>query len=444
MNISLSEYTKIFRVNDNIYACYNSLRMIPVYLTADEYTKLQTALTDGTAPDILESTLESLRKCRIFSHDDDAYLIQRVRDTMPKPYPCIAYFVLTEQCNLACKYCFLGNGEKSPDSISMSNDTAERALIFFAEQTRRKPELFDENKNIIFYGGEPLINFGTLRFIVQKCREMQKNKLITTNLDFMMVTNGLLMNPENISFLRDNNISVSVSLDGATERANSLRIDRSGSAVHSRVLEKIRLAVSMGLQLSLSVTLTESALNDMDELISLLQDVPIKSLCFNILHRTAHFHVEDDYYIRAAEFIAKFYRKTKSIGIYEERFMRKLKSFAGQKIYFADCAACSGNQIVIMPSGAVGICQGCSEEGRYMIADINNPDHDISSDDTVREWSRLGPVFRDECRHCEALGLCGGMCPLNTDDIHATDESFCAYSKYMLEFLIKELYSMMK
>ena len=76
MNISSSEYTKIFRVNDNIYACYNSLKMIPVYLTADEYTKLQTALTNGTVPDIPESTLESLMGCRIFSSDDDADLIQ--------------------------------------------------------------------------------------------------------------------------------------------------------------------------------------------------------------------------------------------------------------------------------------------------------------------------------------------------------------------------------
>ena len=435
----LSDYVSIFTLNDGTRAYYHSLRMIPVYLNEHEHFELQRALTAGESPELPQNVLDSLTDCRILA-DDESGLIETVQNLVPEPYICMAYFILTEQCNLACKYCFLGNAEKKPKvtDYPMSIETAEKALIFFAEQTRKVPEYFDEEKSIIFYGGEPLINFETLRFTVEKCRELQRMKLITDNLSLMIVTNGMLLNPENISFLRDNNVSVSVSLDGADERANSSRIDRNGKSVYQNVLERIKLAVSMELNVSLSVTLTEETLDDMNALIKLLSYTGINSLCFNIMQKTKDFYVSDDYYVRASEFIAEFYRKTKSMGIYEERFMRKLKSFAGQKLYFHDCAASSGNQIVITPDGHVGICQGCTEDRRYFITDINHPEYDIRNDDTVREFVNCSPVFREECRKCEAIGLCGGGCPVNYP------ETFCTHAKITLDFMIRELYALMK
>ncbi|MBQ7155406.1 MAG: FibroRumin system radical SAM peptide maturase [Synergistaceae bacterium] len=436
--MKLSDYVKVFTMNDGTHAYYHSLRMIPVYLNEHEHSELQASLTAGRPPSLPQSTLEALTECRILV-DDEPELLEAVRKLVPEPYICMAYFILTEQCNLACKYCFLGNAGKKPrvTNYPMSKETAEKALMFFAEQTRKIPKYFGEEKTIIFYGGEALLNFETLRFTVDKCRELQARRLITRNLSFMMVTNGLLLSPEKIAFLRDNNVSVSISLDGADERANSSRIDRSGRTVYSRVLEALRLCISMGLNVSLSVTLTEESLDGMDALITLLQETGINSLCFNILQRTGDFFVRDEYYVRASRFLAEFYRRTKSLGIYEERFMRKLKAFANQRLYFADCGACSGNQIVITPDGQVGICQGCTEDRRYFVTDINHPEYDLRNDSTVREFVKRSPVFREECVKCEALGLCGGGCPVNAP------ETFCTHAKYTLQFLINELYSVM-
>ena len=433
--MKLSEFVKVYALDGGIYAYYHSLRMIPVYISESEHNALQS----GQFSSIGHSTLDTLKECRILV-DDESGLIDEVRRLVPEPYICIAYFILTEQCNLACKYCFLGNAakRKKVTDYPMSRETAEKALLFFAEQTRKVPEYFDEEKNIIFYGGEPLLNFETLRFTVEKCRELQRKKLITDNLSFMMVTNGLLLNRENILFLKDNGVSVSISLDGAGERANSSRVNKSGKPVYHNVLEKIELCTSLGLPVSLSATLTEEALDDMYGLIALLNDTGINSLCFNILQRTADFHVSDDYYVRASRFVAEFYSRTKPLGIYEERFMRKLSAFAEQKLYFADCAACSGNQIVITPDGQVGICQACTENRKYFVTDIHHPEYDMRNDEAVRDFCGHSPVFREKCRKCEALGLCGGGCPVSAP------ETFCIHAKFTLEFLIKELYSVMQ
>ena len=199
----------------------------------------------------------------------------------------------------------------------------------------------------------------------------------------------------------------------------------------------------MGLDVSLSVTLTENTLNEMDELINLLQRIGIKSLCFNILNNLKDFRVSDDYYANATRFICEFYRRTRTLGIYEDRFARKLKSFAGQKIYFADCAAASGNQIVITPDGKVGICQGCTENREYFFSDINDTSC-LSCNENIKIWSRLSPVFKEECRTCEALGICGGGCPINSKSLGMIDEAFCTHAKMTLEFLIRELFYVMR
>ena len=66
------------------------------------------------------------------------------------------------------------------------------------------------------------------------------------------------------------------------------------------------------------------------------------------------------------------------------------------------------------------------------------------------EWSQLTPINKDECQDCVALGICGGGCPINAmhlkkgNTIHDLDERFCTHSKLTLDFLIKDLYRIIK
>lgn len=53
----------------------------------------------------------SLLEYKIFSvnPDFDDKILARFQNHLPKPYVQIAYFVMTENCNLACSYCFIEN-----------------------------------------------------------------------------------------------------------------------------------------------------------------------------------------------------------------------------------------------------------------------------------------------------------------------------------------------
>lgn len=444
--MKLSTYVAKYDLGEHV-AYYHSLRMKPVFLTQHESRVLTNALQNNNVPDLSLDVLESLKQYKILVEADDG-LIDYIRNRVPKPYTSLAYFVLTEQCNLACKYCFLGNSKVNAPKITnhpMSKETANKGLLFFSKQTQQNPSEFDDKKEIIFYGGEPLLNFTTLKYIVERSKYYQENGMLSKKLSFSIVTNGLCLTEEITAFLIENKINVSISIDGASALANECRIDKKGNCIYDRLVCILKQAKQQGLTFGLSITLTEETLKDMSGLLKLINELGVTAICFNILLKTEGVSVADDYYTKATDFIIAFYEQTKSLGIYEDRFMRKLSSFVNSKIYFSDCAATSGSQIVITPEGSVGICHGCMENRDYILGSVFDSDLIVEKNNEVIAWSRLSPVFKEECQSCPALGICGGGCPINarkmaTDDsINAIDRAFCIHAKMTLEYLIKEL-----
>lgn len=444
----ISKFVKVYHLGD-MYAYYHSLKMIPVYVTKNEHDVIQSG--DVTSK-IDERTVKSLVDNMILVKDDNIGL-DVVRRNIPAPYISLAYFILTEQCNLACRYCFLGNYtniySREKNATKMNFETADAALKYFAYQTQQDIVQFPDDKEIIFYGGEPLINFKTLQYVVERSRYYIDQAVLSPRLKFSMVTNGLLLNEEKIEFLKKHDVNVSISIDGATRSDNAARIDRSGNEVFDRLIKIIELVDKMQWNIGLSITLTPSLMKHMNSLTDFLQRFNIRSVCFNMLHETPGYNISEEYYYQATDFIIKFYEKTKDIPIYEERFFRKLNTFINGGIYYSDCAATSGSQIVVLPSGAVGICHGCIEKREYFVSNVHETE-DLCKNEVLSEWSRLTPVLNDECISCEALGMCGGGCPINarntskSKDIHSTDRAFCIHSKMILEYLIWTLYRVMK
>lgn len=447
----ISRFVKKYPLKNNYMAYYHSLRMKPVFLSSLESSELDNAILNGTIPNLPDETIDSLRKYMIIveSKDDDNDILEYVRKNVPSPYISLAYFVLTEQCNLACKYCFLGNSDIHSHKIttySMSHETADKALRFFARQTRQDDKQFADEKEIIFYGGEPLINFDTIKYIINRCKYYQKKGLISPKINYSMVTNGLLLDEEKAVFLRDHNVSVSISIDGSNGQCNKERVDRSGNPIFEKVLSKIDLMRKLKVRFGLSVTLTDWTILNVDSFIEFIKKYGIKSLCFNILMKSKNIEKDEAYYKKATDFIIEFFNKTKDMHIYEDRMQRKLQAFIDSELYFSDCAATSGSQIVITPDGGVGLCHGCMENRKYFIGNIDDIDLNVADNKTVRDWIKFSPVFKEHCLSCEALGICGGGCPknaseLNISQINKIDYSFCLHSKKILKFFIEELFN---
>ena len=450
--MKLSKFAKQFKFNDTI-AYYNSLRMKPVYLTQNENIELSNYLS-GKTQIINKELFNTLNEYKILvnSTEEDDNMLLKVRNTVTEPYINVAYFVLSEQCNMACKYCFLGNNKMTSNKVTnypMTKEIALAALKYFAAQTRNNKFYFNERKEIIFYGGEPLLNFETLVYIINQCKIMQLNGDISPNINFSMVTNGLLLDAEKINFLKEHDINISISIDGLDEQSNANRIDKNGNSVYQRIIETIELLNKMDMSFGLSITLTNEAMTSVHKTIELAKKYNISNISFNILYQTKELRLNDDYYKKATEFIIEFYKLARENCIYEDRIMRKIKAFSNEEFYFFDCAATSANQIVITPDGGVGICHGCMEHRKYFLSNVFEPSVDICMNETFKSWQTFSPIYKEQCLDCECLGLCGGGCAINAGILNSKnintiiDRGFCIFAKSILKFMIYDLYNIM-
>jgi uncharacterized protein len=141
----------------------------------------------------------------------------------------------TNQCNLRCKYCSF-SGVYTPrrvhnDSI-MTEETAFKAVDFFLERTGDSKRV-----TIGFYGGEPLMNFTLMKKIVEKVN--REYKIIRDKVHFALTTNGLLLTSKKIEFLKQNEFSISVSLDGPKDIHDKWRITESNSPSFDIILQNL-------------------------------------------------------------------------------------------------------------------------------------------------------------------------------------------------------------
>lgn len=457
--VRLSRYAHTFDLGDSM-ALYHSLRMKPVYLKKEAYEGLQAWLVGpfcidySDAPEELKDTVDELVKYKILNHseEDDDRVLQFVKSRIPSPAINVCYMITSEQCNLACKYCFLGNNDECKRSNfsleNMSKETADKAIDFFIKQIKLSGlDAEEDNKPaIIFYGGEPLVNYDVLVYIAEEINALRDVEKCVKNMELSMVSNGLLLTEERALKLKELGVAIAISVDGFTEKANSMRVDVAGNNVFNKILKTLDMCKSIGVDVSLSVTLSEETIKNTKDILELVDKYGVTSFGFNIMMSDENFVLPQEYNEKAAQFIIDEFVELRKRGIYEDRIMRKLKAFTKSQVYFSDCAATGGGQIVIAPNGQVGICHGCLHNKQYFVSDVDDEEFDATKHKDFIEWSQLTPVNKEECQDCVALGICGGGCPINAmhlnkgNTIHDLDERFCTHAKLTLDFLIKDLY----
>ena len=440
----LSRFAHVFDLGEHV-ALWHSLRMKPVFIERGLYELLQ----NGECSEELERELID-KKIFLSYEGEDEQIISRLRQNAPQPDVNLAYFILSEHCNLACKYCFVGSdacGQGISSTKDMTPEIAEKALDVFARQLEQSSEDYTEyESNIIFFGGEPLLKFDVLEYVARRVKELSESRPVLRNTSLAVITNGTLLNEEHILKLDAMGVAVSISIDGFTEQANSMRVDKQGNETFERVVQVLetykRLEVDPP---SLSVTLTERTIEDLPSMLKLVGDYGVRGFGYNVLLKRED---EDggEYYEAASQFIIDSFLALREHGVYEDRIMRKLNAFAHSRVHFSDCGATSGGQILFAPDGRIGICQGLMSESENYVADIWDDDFIANEHPAWKAWSGLTAIHNDECLSCEALGICGGGCPVNARllhpelGLHCVDERSCVHSKKTLEFLIRDLY----
>jgi uncharacterized protein len=144
---------------------------------------------------------------------------------------------VANDCNLGCTYCFASQGDYGAPKRLMSRETARKSVDFLLRNSG-----YHETVTVVFFGGEPLMNFRLIRDTVEYAT--QAGKAAGKKVDFSMTTNATYLTPEIINFLRDHRIGVSVSIDGPRKFHDLRRTYKNGlgsyDMIHPRIMALLR------------------------------------------------------------------------------------------------------------------------------------------------------------------------------------------------------------
>lgn len=452
----LSKFAHTFEKN-GVIAFMNALKLRPVFILKPTADILNSTIQAGTINEFMDGIagigslsgrgiIDALREEKILIENSeyDEYVLSNVRKVANSPKIRVAYFLMTDDCNLDCSYCFIKKGMASGyKTSSMSEETAFAGLEMYARLSFGDD--LDE-RTIVIYGGEPLLNSATTIKLINKITEYKNVGRLHTKTITSLVTNGTLLTDEILQSIKANGVALGISIDGFMLAQDNNRKFTTGKNSYNSVMTAVNRCRQHGVEFSISSTISWDNINNFDETMNnILNVIKPSGVGFNILmDKTCSSTDNDDYADKAADFIVEAFKIFREHGIYEDRIMRKAKAFVEGKMHIFDCAAAGGNQIVIAPDGQVGICQAFIGTRDYFVSNVTETDFVPSTNAAFIEWKDRTPVNMEECLDCEGLGICGGGCPYNSFTTEGTiwglDKRFCKHTLKSLEFLVWDLY----
>jgi uncharacterized protein len=349
----------------------------------------------------------------------------------------VLFLFLTHRCNLRCEYC-LGLRGASASTPSMDGGTALRALSLFRSLGRR------EKATVVLYGGEPLLNRDVLRIAVENIRDCESGSASGTDIE--LFTNGTLISAEVADFMKRYNVRPVISIDGTEARHDAFRRGPRGGRSFRAAVRGYNTLKKRGLHPAISCVVGAHNVDSLYESVSFflnrleareIRFYPVKGLPSESHSGTA----PGDF---AAQ-ITGIYPLLRKNRVADNIFQPLMMRLSLERISRTSCSA-YGGQLSVMPDGSAGPCINMAEEYRCLWGSV----HDASIENSIVGRSsgslflRRSPFFREDCRNCMAIALCGGGCIheglVRHGDFLGKDAVHCGMMKALLPRAVEMLF----
>ena len=340
-------------------------------------------------------------------------------------------------CNLNCQYCFASQGKYSGERAIMSFEVGKQALDFLVEHSGKRVNL-----EVDFFGGEPLMNWDTVKELVRYARSIEAEK--KKHFRFTLTTNGVLVDDDVIDFANREMHNVVMSLDGRKEVHDRFRKDYAGNGSYEKVVPKFqkfakargdREYYMRGTYTHYNTDFTEDIFHMADLGFTKLSMEPVVCSPEDPCALT-----EEDLPVlfQQYEILAKDMLRRERDGhpLTFYHYMIDLKQ--GPCIYKRISGCGSGTEyMAVTPWGDLYPCHQFVGDEKYLMGNV----WDGVTNTAVRDKFKLCNVYaRPDCSDCWAKLYCSGGCPANayhaTGDITGTYEYGCQLFKKRMECAI--------
>lgn len=353
-----------------------------------------------------------------------------------------AMLVVTHACPLACRYCFV-HQEPSHMTLETAMDAA-RFLIKNAEGSGQIP-------NINFFGGEPMVMWDEI--IVPLTDWIRKEYAKPFSLG--ITTNGVLLTEERLDYMKENNIGMLLSIDGAKATQDYNRSFHNGKGSFDVIEPLIPKILEINPSVTFRMTTIPATCHHVFENISYAIDqgfsnffvIPNYFEAWDNEHRAIlqkEMRKYTEYYIETC----RAGKHPITFSIFEDCFrdIKKINRAIVQKTYRAECGACTkcglGASMFasIHPNGNIYSCQEMtSNEGADSMFCIGNIYTGIKNEkrQSLIEMFNSKPVKGEYCESCRYNRICNGECVAQNyfinGDINYMPEMNCWWKRFLLD-----------
>ena len=353
-------------------------------------------------------------------------------------------FLITYNCNFRCPYCF-ENGISSNGS-AWSGQVLSREMVdkAYSAMLNIEPRQELHSKNILLYGGEPLLkeNKDVVCYIVYKGHQLgYKFNVITNGYDLDSYDD--LLSPDLFNMLQ-------ITLDGWKEYHDSRRKHYLGIGTFDKIINNIGLALRHQIRVSVRINTDANNFGDIEKLTDLFHKLgytnnPLFSFHSAVLrfYDTTK-HNKNIKYLSRDKFVAKHYAEDKEdiacqdFNLYK-KFLFCLNEHKSLPIMAASCSAQYGSYL-FDPNGDMYTC----------LETVGMPEHVIGTYGTeILKWTDARRFWFDRnisnspnCKHCKYALFCGGGCLRQaTLGKNGFGASKCTNYAFMLQNAAKKAYS---
>jgi uncharacterized protein len=387
----------------NTWVIYNNLSGAMIEISKEVYDSLlNNDINNSINPKFYKPL--SYGKFIIDSEDDEIENLKKTKEKLNVETKVLGLQILpTLNCNFLCSYCY-EQPENLSEHIYMSKDVMDATIEF----VKRKIKPTTEHFNVMWFGGEPLMDINCIQYLSKAFIRIAKEHNV--KYEAYIATNGYLLNPKNVDILIDNQVKTyQVTIDGPERIHDQRRMLTNGGKTWRRIIDNLKnISLHPKLNIKIRINIDKTNIGYIRELFDNLKDHDIFSkvyFSFGIVtsHGKVCRSIEDTLLT-----LEKADERLKNMNL-ETLLKNSRDNIARPMPDLIGCTATSRNSLIIGPKGELYKCSstiGTRDEtgGTIFNVDEKNPN--------LKKWLTLDNINSPLCQKCSMLPVCiGTRCP---------------------------------
>lgn len=338
--------------------------------------------------------------------------------------------VTTMACNLRCTYCF---EKEQLQNVKMTPEVSEKVIAWLKtriEQTQCK------KLNLVYFGGEPLINVPAIRQIGSAMQSFCQQKNVAFNSG--AITNGVLLTPKLVDELKTYGLSwVKITFDGDQETHDKMRIYKGGRGTFDQIFNNLE-AIAGKIKIKVHGNFNEETADSFNALLKRLQTAKfrhdLESVRFKPILPEMTNTPNQPMGSSCKQCIYTDKEIKQMLGLHDATL--KSGFDVVDPINLGPCEFYQRHGATIGVSGKIYKCAAFTGMANTHIGDVSSQAYNKLGESFLKVSN---PFENPKCQHCNFPPICGGGCRANSFNQTGTADTISCQQNYIAQALKYEL-----